>query len=306
MSAIKGIVLCCVIGSLGELWASQPGQPLDCTDWVLSEPGLYCEEIELPDLGSPGILLWDRSSNLVTDNLGRALIIEGGGSPEWSLQSWFNPQHRITVKAKSFDADPSAVIAQIIDRPGLGGRLDHIRPVRPHATTSINDVSRWTLGHTLIFDAVDGRLLIPSEVYCGDVDSGCPDYPPKRKIFAIRGFTTLYEITQTYAPTSSSLHFRVPAIPNGFPVADLLDSYWGPLSQPFSFSSAQPLQCGYPVQTPQPGDYLSVVDTVPTPPLGEGIYFVTAVVSQGRRRFGRRYTNGAFSGRDSNELPACQ
>jgi len=28
--------------------ASEPGQPLDCSDWVFSEPGFWCEEYGAP------------------------------------------------------------------------------------------------------------------------------------------------------------------------------------------------------------------------------------------------------------------
>lgn len=53
------------------------------------------------------------------------------------------------------------------------------------------------------------------------------------------------------------------------------------------------------------GDYLTVEDTLPTPAPGNGYYYVTAVNYQGQRRYGRKSTGGALTGRDPAVLPGC-
>ena len=42
-----------------------------------------------------------------------------------------------------------------------------------------------------------------------------------------------------------------------------------------------PRVLAYPSAAPHVGDYLSVVDTVPTPAPGQGVYYVTAATSYG-------------------------
>ena len=50
----------------------------------------------------------------------------------------------------------------------------------------------------------------------------------------------------------------------------------------------------------------AAADTVPDPPVGETVYFVTAVTSPlGETRFGRKAQNGVLTGRDPTVLPAC-
>ena len=49
----------------------------------------------------------------------------------------------------------------------------------------------------------------------------------------------------------------------------------------------------------------SVTDTLPTPAVGQGYYYVTAVNYQGQRRYGRQSTGGVLTGRDPAVLPVC-
>ena len=121
----------------------------------------------------------------------------------------------------------------------------------------------------------------------------------------IGGFTTTFDILQTYEPTTSEISFRVPAIPEGLQFADYFDTYAGRLSTVGDWSKAQSLQCGYPATAPAAGDYLTVDDTLPTPPSGKGYYYVTDVNYQGERRYGRKYMGGQLTGRDPALLPEC-
>ena len=88
--------------------------------------------------------------------------------------------------------------------------------------------------------------------------------------------------------------------------ADRFDTYYGNLSTVGDWSQLRPLQCGYPASVPRVGDYLTVEDTLPTPAVGQGYYYVTAVNYQGERRYGRKSLSGQLTGRDPGELPGCE
>ena len=125
------------------------------------------------------------------------------------------------------------------------------------------------------------------------------------RLTEIRGFTTTFEILQTYQPPANEISFRVPYMPEGFQFADHFDTYYGDLATVGDWSKAQPLQCGYPATAPSPGDYLTVTDTLPTPPPGKGYYYVTAVTHRGQTRYGRKSSGGVLTGRDPAVLPGC-
>jgi hypothetical protein len=161
------------------------------------------------------------------------------------------------------------------------------------------------------FDAAGGRVLLPIATLCRDIgDNSCPidydgdgipDVPyadnSNRQVVAISGFTTTFELLQSYTP-QSSLGFRVPYMPEGMRGADHFDTYWGSLAHPIDFTQAHPLLCGYPVAPPHVGDYFTVADTVPTPAPGQGVYYVTATTYQGMTRYGGKASGGHLSGRD--------
>ena len=94
-------------------------------------------------------------------------------------------------------------------------------------------------------------------------------------------------------------------MPEGLQYADWFDTYYGTLATVGDWSQLQPLQCGYPASTPSVGDYLTVTDNLPTPTVGQGYYYVTAVTHQGQTRWGRQAINGTLSGRDPAGLPGC-
>jgi hypothetical protein len=166
----------------------------------------------------------------------------------------------------------------------------------------------------MTFDATRGRLEIPVCSLCeqqngnnppcvyGEIGGGWIRGSVHR--IALGGFTTTFEILQTYTP-SAAFGFRVPYMPEGLPAADHFDTYYGPLVKPINFSQAHGLRCDYPSKTPSVGDYLEVADTVPTPAPGQGVYYVTAVTHQGQTRYGRKARGGVLSGRDPAGLAAC-
>ena len=53
------------------------------------------------------------------------------------------------------------------------------------------------------------------------------------------------------------------------------------------------------------GELSTVANNLPSPAAGQGLYYVTAVNSEGRTRWGRQSIGGALSGRDPDALPRC-
>ncbi len=67
-----------------------------------------------------------------------------------------------------------------------------------------------------------------------------------------------------------------------------------------------PLDCNVPAGgNPQPGDYLSIMDTRPEPPLGEANYVIIGVEHQMEQRFGRQRVGDVFAGRDTSAFVGC-
>ena len=125
-------------------------------------------------------------------------------------------------------------------------------------------------------------------------------------MWTLTGFTTLFEVLQTYVPDPPQLGFRVPYMPEGMEGADWFDTYYGNVTKPLDLGQAQPLQCAYPATVPSTGDYLTVADTVPNPAPGSALYYLTAATFQGERRAGRKADeDGQLKGRDPSELPQC-
>src|SRR5437764_835860 len=63
---------------LAPAWASQPGHPLDCDDWVFLEPGISCS-VAIPDCQAPGIhcyghYLYGGGDDVVADGRGNLFL----------------------------------------------------------------------------------------------------------------------------------------------------------------------------------------------------------------------------------------
>jgi hypothetical protein len=271
--------------SLSATFASQPGQPLDCSDWVSEISGYSCEELSVP---------FDRrGSNLAVDNQGFKLYID-----------------RADGNFKLARLDPSSGVQQVIGRidtrDAPNSSCDQIdgTPMCPAETLTPWQChgSLWQ-SEVVVFDPIGGTLLIPviSSSPCGNT----PNYSDTYHTLRIRGFATLFDVLQTYTPPPSQLSFRVPYMPEGLGGVDHFDTYYGPLTKPIDFTQAHPLQCAYPATPPHVGDYETVSDTLPTPGPDSGYYYVTAATYQGQTRYGRKTTNGHLSGRDPSLLPAC-
>jgi hypothetical protein len=303
---LLGLGLCALASSA---LASQPGQPLDCSDWVFLEPGLSCTvmiprghcEVSFPGYDDSACSVGGTSA---VDNQSRLITLQNG--PPLPSCGQFSPGDNAQIV--QYTGGTGSVVAYIAGRCVGSNRADFVR-------FGINAGA----GHGFTFDAVGGRLLIPMNTFCvgyaaGDCPEdydgdGVPDPFPteygsldKRQIMVISGFATMFDVLQTYTPT---LGLGVPHMPEGLGGADHFDTYWGPLTKPIDFTQAHPLQCGYPATPPHVGDYETVTDTLPTPAPDNGYYYLTATTYQGQTRYGRKTTAGKLSGRDPALLPAC-
>ena len=269
-------------------WASEPGQPLDCSDWVFLEPGHSCVvEIAPRECGASCTF---QNRDLEIDNLGRRYVIKTrpiGYCPCGGIEKRRTSLVRL-------DGGNGTEIAYFEDRCfecGAYGGYDLMFPKGG-----------------LVFDRTNGKMLIPLGNGCYPC-TGCSACPYSTAdgdwLAAITGFAATFEMFQTYDPLANELGFLVPVVPEGLPAADHFDTYYGPLANPIDFTQAQPLQCDYPASPPQAGDYLTVADTLPNPTAGTGRYYVTAVTHQGQTRYGRKASGGRLSGRDPAVLPGC-
>lgn len=282
--------------------ASQPGQPLDCEDWVFNEPGLSCQEVSAPHC-ELGLCRDVRTTDTqVVDNDGRILFIrqreltDSSGVPNQC--GGYAVMHRIELVESHGSIE--TVLAYVDDRCWSPPKLDAIEPMAAGSSAGFN------------FDAVNGRVILAVKDKCNQPNPettcsagyGDPN-DPLPWVLAIEGFTTLFEVLQSYDPPADSFSFRVPYMPEGFEAADWFDTYWGYLERPLDLSQATPLQCEYPSTAPQTGDYLEIADLAPTPAPGRAVYYLTRVTFQGAERAGRRLMGGQLAGRDASVLPDC-
>jgi hypothetical protein len=287
----SSLLLLCTVGlGLTPSYASEPGQPLDCSDWVISEPGISCREIRECGVeattGNVDFPCYNLSGSGI-DTEGAVLGLERVEPAD--LLCGGNRLGRLDFRSFGNNVDRS-----------LGSVSE--RCVNP-ARSCLDKIAMQNRA----FDPSNGRLYVWFRSYqdnsgsCGD---GWPPFYDRQWLAVFEGFTTTFEILQTYTP-SASLGFRVPYMPEGLPAADHFDTYYGPLVKPIDFSQAQGLQCDYPATPPVIGDYLEVADSVPMPAPGRGYYYVTAVTHLGQTRYGRKASGGVLSGRDPALLSAC-
>jgi len=272
--------------------ASAPGQPLDCSDWIADQPGYTCTPVR----PAPCTSQW------CANGADYVHVLNDGALYEFRLRDLTTgvycgaagPFTLRRLEFVKFDGVNETVLFHFSERCGASGTVDRIR---------------YRTSQT--FDEENGFLYVPLHVSCERGTGGSCAYPSDEYpedgwnwLARIAGFTTEFDILQTYVP-SASLGFRVPYMPEGLGGADHFDTYYGPLTRPLDFTQAQPLQCDYPAAPPQVGDYLTVADTLPNPPAGTGRYYVTSATYQGQTRYGRKRQGTVMSGRDPAVLPAC-
>ncbi len=270
--------------SLPPVLASDPGQPLDCSDWVFLESGLSCTVVADCSQISDEWCNQVEALPLQSDNLGGLLrhrflnlgpvLCDGDG---WNTARW---------EILRLSDGGEQLLGYMETRCGINGTLDN-----------------GGLLPRVVFDRHNGRLIAVLQSSCSG-GASCP-YQTQAHVVAFGGFSPIFEILQTYAPTSGPISFRVPYMPEGFPAADWFNTYYGDLANVGDWNQAEPLQCAYPASMPSVGDYLAVPESLPNPSPGNGRYYVTSVNYQGQTRYGRKAIGGVLSGRDPAVLPAC-
>ena len=280
-------------------WASEPGEPIDCSDWVALQPGYACTSGPCGEC-SAGL-------EVQVDNQGYTLrIVKGAvGFPGDECSNDLTiPVWRVQRLGPSGVAELVGYLPEFrcngLDPFGYS-MWDKL--VARRDLTDLGLINRAGFR----FDDKNGRVSIPMTSTCNyDEDSVSPQcLYGNNWIVTIEGFTTTFDILQTYTPTSGPISFRVPYMPEGMEAADWFDTYVGDLATVGDWSQAQGLQCSYPAAAPSVGDYLTVADTLPTPSPGQGYYYFTSATYQGETRYGRRTSGGVKSGRDPAVLPGC-
>jgi hypothetical protein len=263
--------------------ASEPGQPLDCSDWVIVAPGLTCRAyIPYPCHNNSGghFTACFRTPSGTGDNEGNTI---------WFGQDYYPGPCGFLLRHSLYrSSDHGDELLAYVDE----------RCVDP-VTNNIDVLNINSLG----FFPTQGRLQVAAVLYSTS-PSPLP-YEQGYTALAFEGFATLFDIFQSFTPQLAALGFHVPAHPEGLAGANSFDTFWGPLAKPLDFTQAHPLACDYPATPPHVGDYLTVPDTVPTPAPGQGVYYVTSATYQGATRYGRKTTAGHLTGRDPALLPAC-
>lgn len=306
---MRRFALLLIVLTMLPILASEPGQPLDCSDWVFDVPGLTCTTV-IPDCEQAALETqnWCYKGESV-EVLSEYGPIEVG---EWTLDIAERVDcgvGDVTLFRVELNALTNGVhqrLGVIQDRCGINGRVDRIRSFPIGQGGGISNSAKVS------FDPYKGHLYVTLASACesnslsGPCEYGDPTSHSIQWVGRIEGFATIFEILQSYEPIFGDVSFHVPVAPEGFSYADSFDTYYGDLSTVGDWSQAQPLQCGYPATPPEPGDYLSVDDPLPDPAPGQGRYYITAVNYQGQRRYGRKSDGGVLSGRDPAVLPICQ
>jgi len=275
--------------------ASEPGEPLALEDWELVDP-TFAFGLIVP----PGEC-WEDPALRCNANTTFGIDAEG---LHWALRKtpwsdqWGNPMlcggsfqlHLLELVRCNEDLVNCASVARLYERCQF----------RPEGGLYCVDGADPT---AVWLNSTNGRLFFRFQ--STEPKPNCNSYPHTSTVLRVSGLPTFFEILQTYTPSTTSVSFRVPYMPEGFQAADSFDTYYGSLATVGDWSQAEPMQCDYPAVMPDAGDYLTVPDTLPTPAPGQGYYYVTAVTYQGQTRYGRKASAGVLSGRDPAVLPEC-
>ena len=285
---MRMILLVAVLALASPVLGSEPGQPLDCSDWVFLQPGLTCG--------------YYAPAELCTSNQSDPRCSVGANPRQCDAAGAVLATRRrtlFTLPCFPWTAITRFEIIRLVaDRTEVLAYMDdRCAPSQYRDFTTGEDSA-------ILFDAISGRLLVSMHSHSTS-PPGVPGlYPHQPWIAELRGFSTLIDLFESYSP-DQRLSFVVPTHPEALRAAERFDTYWGALSTPLDLASAQPLQCSYPDHTPSAGEYLQITAPVPTPSPGHANYVLTSVTYQGQTRAGRRAESGKLSGRDASALPTC-
>lgn len=299
---MRGILITCtVLATVSISTASQPGQPLDCSDWAFVAPGITCGVAVpyggCPDAGPspPPICVNAGGAAALSD--GRIVGFESADLPYSCGPTWTWPPQQVRLVA--YRGNVPEIIAHVNERCVSAHRMDRII-----TNGLVHDVTNGVLhGLFRVSCESDGAESCPMDYdRDGTVDA---DPGATKVVWTFSGFPTLFDMLHSFAPNRLSTGFRVPSSPEGFPAADYFDTYSGEITRPLDLSQAHPLQCAYPSAPPQRGDYEAITAPVPTPAPGHANYILTSVTYQSQTRAGRQAIDGHLHGRDASSLPPC-
>ncbi len=125
-------------------------------------------------------------------------------------------------------------------------------------------------------------------------------------IVRISGLPKLLDIIPTFQPAAGTISWVTPKHPEALPAANRFMAFAGDLRDVHDLRRAAAIDCDVTAGTPpQPSDFLSILDPLPTPPVGQGSFVVIGVENAGQRRFGRQMIGGVLSGRDQAGFTGC-
>ena len=192
-----------------------------------------------------------------------------------------------------------------VHRRPVGTKLSqHVVRITKRKEPVFGQITKLALTSDWKIDQTSGVLLIGLFGSC--LSSACAaqgDTTDHMGVIRITGLPTLFDLALSYQ-SPASLTLRMPVRPEGLPSADRVDLYYGPVAALSNLSTASPLACNV-APGALPGAQVTVSDPLPNPPAGQARFYVASVTHGADVRAGRRYTNGAYQGRNTSGLPAC-
>ena len=232
--------------------ASQPGQPMDCSDFVPVTPGFTCENFCAPPCPDAVASAWSPGSPTLT-NEGEIIQIRKVGSE---------------VICGPFPLWRYEVVALTATTERLIGYWQE-RCLVDNDPAWQKDTLQFS--PAVVFDDKRGRVLVKAVARCVAAGtSPCSpeyDYDDPPWIGGIIGFQTTFDLMQTYSPPTA-FSFQVPYMPEGLGAADRFDTYWGrSLARSIC---RRPSRCIAPTRTisRRVGERVTFADTAPTPAPG--------------------------------------
>ena len=108
------LVTAAVVLVVVPVHASEPGEPLDCSDWVFLEPGLSCRQWSVSN-AVPQMVL-NRGSNLVVDNVGAVLFVRHSGDPNQCPDSVGEDAELTRLELVRYDGSSEHILGYVESR----------------------------------------------------------------------------------------------------------------------------------------------------------------------------------------------
>ena len=278
---------------------------LCCSGPVFAQPVTISEAIELLDPGLSVQVVRERDRIVNGQSVCNATL------PPWECWSIFysplgyiigvdaaGSTYHVTSEDFDFGGGRRGEILQRMNRSGVS--TDIARIVRQVCLGEQCNPGKSLSVGAVGLDVTSGRIILAvSASYCASPD---PCFG-RIGVVEITGLPTLFDTFLTFT-NAQSLTLLTPAHPDGFRAADSLQVWTGDLRSLPDWSQAQPLVCQA-AASPNAGQIVAIGDSLPSPAIGEGRYYVSASTHGPDRRLGRQYNSGGFSARNNSMLPIC-